>query len=571
MVLTEELVSRVPGTVLDVGDDLRIQTYRREKQRGLPLTRAQGRHCYEVLALTDAGTGRPCRENCPLAPGNGGSGWSYSRALRTSDAEGESRRIDCLLVRYLDPSGARTNVCITGLPESHLADTHLRAMQLIDAIYPVTSGATDLGSALKVALELTLGATGAVGAEVLLSDHEGRGLALKESQGLDAQVIESVREAIIGPKFPDAFVHTRLPILGVGTRANADGGEYLYLAIPLVAGGSLIGALGIVGRSDTFDVVSAMRVLFPLTAQLGVYLGWAHRPSEEAGGDRGTSTTKESARLHVKCLGPFSVSLDDRQIPPTRFNRSKALTLLKFLAGRRGRPVPRDVLMELLWQGADAVRSNRNLRVVLHSLRRALEPDLKRGEASSFIVTKGDLVHLSSSSSVWIDVEEFVDRARRAISLSSSGRRVEGVSEYRRAAALYRGEYLEDELYSDWCLFERERLKEVCVSLHMHMASVLIEMGDLDMAVDAYRAALEVDRGREEAHRDLMRLLWKSGRRDEALRQYESCRRSLREELGVGPASETEALYASIVAEPRTVTRDLGTDIPEAPTGLVDG
>jgi DNA-binding SARP family transcriptional activator len=67
-----------------------------------------------------------------------------------------------------------------------------------------------------------------------------------------------------------------------------------------------------------------------------------------------------------------------------------------------------------------------------------------------------------------------------------------------------------------------------------------------------------------------MRLLWKSGRRDEALRQYESCRRSLREELGVGPARETQALYACIAAEAQTVPGDLGTDTPEAPTGLLD-
>ena len=146
MGLADELVSRVPGTVLDLDDNLRVQTYRPGKQRGLPLplTRTQGRYCYEVLALTDAGTGRPCREDCPFAPKNGGSGWTYSRVLRTSDAEDQSRRFGCLLVRYLDPSGARSNLCITGLPESHLADTHLRAMQLIDAIYPVTSGAKSI-------------------------------------------------------------------------------------------------------------------------------------------------------------------------------------------------------------------------------------------------------------------------------------------------------------------------------------------------------------------------------------------------------------------------------------------
>ena len=67
-----------------------------------------------------------------------------------------------------------------------------------------------------------------------------------------------------------------------------------------------------------------------------------------------------------------------------------------------------------------------------------------------------------------------------------------------------------------------------------------------------------------------MRLLWKSGRRDEALRQYGSCSRILREELGVGPASETESLYASIAAEAQTIPGALETDTSVGHTGLVD-
>lgn len=41
----EELVSRVPGTVLDLDDNLKLQTHRPGKQRALPLTRAEGGYC----------------------------------------------------------------------------------------------------------------------------------------------------------------------------------------------------------------------------------------------------------------------------------------------------------------------------------------------------------------------------------------------------------------------------------------------------------------------------------------------------------------------------------------------
>jgi len=51
---------------------------------------------------------------------------------------------------------------------------------------------------------------------------------------------------------------------------------------------------------------------------------------------------------------------------------------------------------------------------------------------------------------------------------------------------------------------------------------------------------------REEAHRQLMRILAHSGQRSAALAQYKVCRRILAEELGVEPDAETQALYARI-------------------------
>ncbi|MDP6496133.1 MAG: bacterial transcriptional activator domain-containing protein, partial [Dehalococcoidia bacterium] len=142
----------------------------------------------------------------------------------------------------------------------------------------------------------------------------------------------------------------------------------------------------------------------------------------------------------------------------------------------------------------------------------------------------------------------FVQMARHAARLVAQGRRGEAIEEYWNAAALYQGEYLEDEPYSDWCLFERERLKEVYINMMKQIGSILTEKGDLDQAIEAYHSALGVDEGREELHRELMLLLWKAGRHDEALRQHDSCRRILREELGVEPALETESLYKAMLA-----------------------
>ena len=57
---------------------------------------------------------------------------------------------------------------------------------------------------------------------------------------------------------------------------------------------------------------------------------------------------------------------------------------------------------------------------------------------------------------------------------------------------------------------------------------------------------IELAPWQEEAHRALMHLLALSGQRSVALAQYESCRHTLSEELGVEPEEETTALYQRI-------------------------
>ncbi len=205
--------------------------------------------------------------------------------------------------------------------------------------------------------------------------------------------------------------------------------------------------------------------------------------------------------------------------------------------------------MEVLWPGSEPSRAGPNLRVVVHALRRGLEPDLGKGMKSSFVVSDDGLVYLEPSARVWVDAEELDRKARLGSKLSSDGRNEEALAVCRDAARLYQGDYLENEPYSDWCLFERERLREVYLGVMKQMASLLAAEGDLEGAVDACQSALGLDRGREEVHREMMRLLWRAGRRREALRQYEACCHTLHQELGVGPARETVAQHEAMLSE----------------------
>jgi DNA-binding SARP family transcriptional activator len=100
--------------------------------------------------------------------------------------------------------------------------------------------------------------------------------------------------------------------------------------------------------------------------------------------------------------------------------------------------------------------------------------------------------------------------------------------------------------FEGWVLLERERLKrQVMEALH-RLAACLERCGEYGQAQTFARRQIELEPWREQAHRQLMRLLALGGERSAALVQYEACRHLLADELGIQPSPETTALYEEI-------------------------
>src|SRR2546423_1417928 len=74
----------------------------------------------------------------------------------------------------------------------------------------------------------------------------------------------------------------------------------------------------------------------------------------------------------------------------------------------------------------------------------------------------------------------------------------------------------------------------------------LVWNGELALAKDQARAAVELEPFRESGYRRLMQVLVKRGDRAEAVRVYNDCKRRLAEELGVAPSDETESLMRTV-------------------------
>ncbi len=253
--------------------------------------------------------------------------------------------------------------------------------------------------------------------------------------------------------------------------------------------------------------------------------------------------------LRVFTLGHFGLAVGDRGIGIERWKRKQALTLLKCLVAQLGRPVDREWLLDWLWPDIDEKRGWDRLKVAIAYLRRELRANGIRGEV---VKTVGN-AYLLRRDAVWVDADVFEHLINSGKELQEKRQWSDAVRRYDEAQCLYRGDYLEEERFSDWCAAERERLHEIYLEMLARLAECHAELNQYARAIEVCRKALAFDSGREDMHCALMKYLVKHGQSTLALDQYQRCRRTLLREFGVEPLPDTQRLYQKILDQRKNI------------------
>ena len=240
---------------------------------------------------------------------------------------------------------------------------------------------------------------------------------------------------------------------------------------------------------------------------------------------------KVPAPLNICCLGSFSVSIGDRLIPKEQWRSAKATLLFKYLAVKNEHGlIPKETLLELVWPDEDTAVTSPRFHVALNSLRKLLEPDLKRGVPSAYILHRNNGYRLEIGREGRIDFLDFIKTIDQAAALDKSDPNL-ALAHYLKAVSLYSGPLFEENPYEEWLAADREMLKTKYLQTLSRIIRLYEKQGAWHQCIEYCENYLIHDKFAEPFYRKLMQFHAQTGDLSRVAQTFQKCQTHINQEL----------------------------------------
>jgi DNA-binding SARP family transcriptional activator len=226
--------------------------------------------------------------------------------------------------------------------------------------------------------------------------------------------------------------------------------------------------------------------------------------------------------LHL--LHGFALKVGWRSVP-LMWSSQRLVALLAL----REQPPSRAYVAGTLWPETTDTRANANLRSSLWRVQQA---------CGKLVVSSSQRLCLAPG--VVVDLQEAILAAYRMLDSSDGCEDILNVE----TLSVLSSDLLPDWYGDDWVVVHRERYHHLRLHALEAMCERLTATQRYGEAVEAGLAAVRAEPLRESAHQALVKAHLAEGNRYEATRQYQSCRRLLKNELGLEPSPRMQALLA---------------------------
>lgn len=245
--------------------------------------------------------------------------------------------------------------------------------------------------------------------------------------------------------------------------------------------------------------------------------------------------------VRIYTLDRFAIQLDDKPLSLDVKGQKKPFELLKVIIAMGGRDVALGRVLEALWPEAEGDAQMRNFTIALHRLRQVIG-----SESVRFVDQRLSL----DAQRIWVDFWCFERYLTQLNTLISQGNTAEFITQLATSLARYRRPFLSGD-ETEWAIAPRERMRDKLLRVLGSGAEMLARAQHHQAAIVCCERALEIEPLAEAMYRTAMKSQLALGERAAAIAAYIRCQNVLKRELGVTPATATEALYRQAQTLPK--------------------
>ena len=249
--------------------------------------------------------------------------------------------------------------------------------------------------------------------------------------------------------------------------------------------------------------------------------------------------------VQVQMLGEFSLQCGDKIISDSTSRSKKVWLLLACLLCNRGRVVPQQKIIEMLWgDDASSDKPENALRITLHRLRGLLD-GLWPNAGHELILKRDGGYCWNDSIETECDYERF-----EALCQSQAEDEEQRLKHRLEALQLYKGDFLAKHSSELWIIPLSTHLHNLFVLASIEAAELLSAQGRHEQAAQCCRNAIAVEPYNEKLVQLLMQELGHMAKYSAAAAAYEALSQRLFSDFGIHPSEETRNVYRSTVHSP---------------------
>lgn len=251
----------------------------------------------------------------------------------------------------------------------------------------------------------------------------------------------------------------------------------------------------------------------------------------------------ERAVLRIYLTGTVQVELGQRLLNESQLGGPQGRFVLTYLVSERERAVTQGELAEALWSETLPPSWALALSAIVSRLRARLAGvGLPRNR---IIGNAFGCYQFTAPGETWVDIEAALAAVDAAEGAIGAGDPFAAYGPSLIAVTVLRRPFLTGQ-DGEWVEGRRSVLASNLVRALDCRVEALAANQELELALTHAREVVRLEPYRESSYRRLMRMLDRKGDRAEAVRVYLEFGRLLKQDLGVSPSDETEALYREI-------------------------